>query len=125
MKSHELFIIEPDPDIANSLQELFELEGYGVTLCSNLDVLLTRTNFQKYDMVIADTDSNCDFNFELAQRRKNRDIDTKLFVIACYCVIDREHLLIRKGLDGVLAKPLDFDILLKQVSDLLIESTTT
>ncbi|KPP97074.1 MAG: putative response regulator [Bacteroidetes bacterium HLUCCA01] len=118
MKPSRLFLIESNPDIRESLQDLLESEGFEVFSCSNLDILFTKTSFRSYDLIIADTDNQCELNQELARRRKNRDIDAPLFVISCYCVLNKEKYYIRHGLDGVVAKPLDFDVFLQQISEI-------
>jgi DNA-binding NtrC family response regulator len=124
MKPRKLFLIEQNPDIGESLSDLFTSEGYEVVRSSNIHILFSKTSFRKYDIILADTDNNCEINRELAIRRKNREIDTPLFVIACYCVFNKEKFYIRMGLDGVHAKPLEFDVLLQQVEDIINRNST-
>jgi DNA-binding response OmpR family regulator len=121
MKTKNILFIEPEPDIAGPFGELLETEGYSVKTISNLDILLTKTSFKNYDLIIADTDNNCPMNMKLARRRGGGDIDTRLFIIACYCVLHKKDEYLRLGLDGVMAKPVDMEELVSTINIVLAE----
>jgi len=119
MKSCSILLVEREADTAESLTELFESEGFNVKTLSNLDILFSKTSFQDYDLIIADTDNNCPVNMELARRRNSGQIDTRLLVIACYCVMHKKQEYLRRGLDGVMTKPIDFEELASSVRELV------
>lgn len=119
MGQKKLFLIEPNTDIGESLSDLFTSEGHEVFHSTNIEDLVNKASFQEFDIILADTGSNCEINRSLAKRHKKNQIDCPILVIACYCVYNNENIYIRMGLDGVHAKPLDFEILLKQVADIV------
>jgi two-component system, OmpR family, response regulator TctD len=119
MKTGSILLVEQEIDTAESLAELFATEGFSVKILHNLDVLFSKTSFSDYDLIIADTDNNCPINMELARRRGTGQIDTRLLLIACYCVMHKKSDYLRLGLDDIMAKPIDFDELTDTVKALL------
>jgi DNA-binding response OmpR family regulator len=124
MKPQKILLIEPDQDIADTLSELLTSIGMNVKVVDNINVLLTNTTFDIYDMVIVDTDNNCSINAELARRRRSGSIKSFLYVIGCYCIQDRIKQLIQLGLDGVHIKPIDFDEMMFDIERVFLKSKT-
>jgi len=124
MKPHKILLIEPNQDIANTLSELLTSIGHQVKVIDNINVLLSNTSFDIYDMIIADTDNNCSINAELARRRHNRSIKAILYVIGCYCIQDRIKQLIQLGIDGIHIKPIDFDEMMFDIERVFMNAKT-
>lgn len=124
MKPHNILLIEPNRDIAETLTELLSSIGMQVKVVDNINVLLTNTSFDIYDMVIVDTDNNCSINAELARRRRNGNLKSLLYVIGCYCIQDRVKQLIQLGIDGVHIKPIDFDEMMFDIERVFLKSNT-
>lgn len=121
MKSQRILLIEPNRDIADTIAELLRSIGKEVKVIQNVDVLISNTSFESYDMIIADTDNFCSFNFELAKRRRERQIKPLLYIIGCYCIQDRTRQLIQLGVDGVYVKPIDFDEMMFDIERVLMK----
>lgn len=115
----KILIIEPEEDIGYSLQQLFTMEGYYAELETDLNTLKSGRSFANYDLIVADTDLDCSLNSVIAEKRKIGEIDTKLFVIGCYCVKYRTQACIRKGIDGMISKPMDMDEMVQEVRKII------
>lgn len=124
MKPQSILLIEPDPDIANTISELLRSIGKEVKVVSNINVLMSNTSFDIYDMIIVDTDNNCSINVELARRRRDKSIKAVIYVIGCYCIQDRVKQLIQLGIDGIHIKPIDFDEMMFDVERVLMNVKT-
>jgi DNA-binding response OmpR family regulator len=124
MKPQKILLIEPNQDIAETLTELLTSIGMQVKVVDNINVLLTNTSFDIYDMVIVDTDNNCSINGELARRRRNGNLNTLLYIVGCYCIQDRVKQLIQLGIDGVHIKPIDFDEMMFDIERVFLKSKT-
>lgn len=73
------------------------------------------------DLVIADTDDNCELNQILATRKRKGQIRSLLYLIGCYCALDRRRQLIQLGIDGIYIKPIDFDELMFDIERVLLK----
>lgn len=124
MKPHKILLIEPNQDIANTLSELLTSIGHQVKVIDNINVLLSNTSFDIYDMIIADTDNNCSINAELARRRHNGSIKAILYIIGCYCIQDRIKQLIQLGIDGIHIKPIDFHEMMFDIERVFMNAKT-
>lgn len=119
MAAKNILLVESNTDIAVTLQELLESEGYHVAYTSELSILFSNTDFSQYDLIIADIDDNKSANTELSRLRATRQLKTKIFVITSYFVVVREQFYVSMGLDEVITKPIDLDIFLGKVRGLI------
>ncbi len=123
MKPHRILLIEPNRDIADPLAELLRSIGKEVKVIQNVDVLISNTAFDQYDMIIADTDNFCSFNYDLAKRRREGEIKPLLYIIGCYCMQDRTKQLVQLGIDGIMIKPIEFDAMMFDIERVLMKAT--
>ena len=105
-----VMVVEDDRDIRSTLQQLFELSGYGVVAASNGKEALEQLGLQKRPCVILlDLMMPVMDGWEFVRQKNAAPGWASIPVAVVSAMADRQP---PQGVQAVFKKPLDFDMLL-------------
>ncbi|BBM69004.1 response regulator transcription factor [Rhodothermus marinus] len=118
--TYHMLIVEDDADVAQALQDFFELQGYRVTHAPEAHKALEMlTNAHRFDVVLLDVMLPDRSGFEVLEEMRRRGLETPVLVLTGRG--EREQVLQGFGLgaDDYIVKPFDPDEVAARVRAIL------
>ena len=114
-KCLRILIVDDDEDNANSLGELFEMEGHRVTVALSGEAAIAHYVNSSFDLAFMDVMMPGLNGVESFMEIRKLKPDAKVFMMTGYSVEQLLQQAMEHGAMGVLSKPIDIDKLLKTV----------
>ena len=115
MKSLNIFIVDDDVDFAESLADIFEMEGHTCEMAHDGETAIEKFKDKNYDLTFMDIRMSGKNGVEsFMEIRKIRPF-TKIIMMTGYSVEDLLNQAVKNGAWGVLHKPLDMDEILDMI----------
>lgn len=112
-----ILLIDDDRELCEELADLLKSEGYEVTSASDSLRGEAMTRCLDYDAIILDSKMPTVTGLDILERMKAESVKKKVILVSGKPFIEKE--LQDRGLQGVvsavLAKPIDFDLLLQKL----------
>lgn len=119
-----ILVVDDDPSIRELLRQELSATGYQVTLAEDGKKALQKVREKKPDMIILDVMMPELNGFDLAAILKN-DPKTASIPILILSIVEDQERGYHIGVDRYLHKPIDTDLLLKEVNALLSNGTSS
>ncbi|MBN2420190.1 MAG: response regulator [Deltaproteobacteria bacterium] len=115
MKSLDIFIVDDDVDFAESLADIFEMEGHNCEMAHNGEAAIEKFNEKDFDLTFMDIRMSGKNGVESFMDIRKIRPKAKIIMMTGYSVEDLLNLAVENGAWGVLHKPLDMDKILNMV----------
>ena len=117
MENKTILIVEDDPICRESLKDLFEMEDFNcLEAGSGFEAVeILNANRGKVDLVVSDIRMPNGNGIQLLMEVKKMDPDLPPVILITGFSTQEDDSLVEKGAECVLNKPIDFDILFKEV----------
>lgn len=112
-----ILVVDDDEDNANSLGELFELEGHDVTVAHSGEAAIAAYMNANFDLAFMDVMMPGLNGVESFLEIRKLKPEAKVFMMTGYSVEQLLQQAMDHGAMGVLAKPIDLDRLLRTLDD--------
>jgi len=116
-KCLRILVVDDDEDNANSLGELFELEGHSVTVAHSGEAAIEHYVNSSFDIAFMDVMMPGLNGVESFMEIRKLRPEAKVFMMTGYSVEQLLQQAMDHGAMGVLSKPIDIDKLLKSVDE--------
>ena len=113
-------MVDDEPDIRESLQELLDHEGYAVDLAQNAAEGLHKMESRGYDLVLLDLMMPDRSGMEVLQEVRQRDRETPIFMITAYGSVEAAVKALKFGANDYFSKPWDNDKLLIEIDRMIV-----
>jgi DNA-binding response OmpR family regulator len=120
-----ILLLEDDVLLGESLQDLLEEEGVGVTLCPNGQEALNATFAQQFDLYILDINVPLIDGITLLKELRASNDETPALFLTSHKESDVLHQAYENGADDYLKKPFDTSELLLRIKALLRRKSST
>lgn len=123
-----LLIVEDDPDIRGLLDTTLRFKGYRVVTTKNGREALEAVQKERPALIIADIMMPELDGFGLVHRLRLNPVTRTIpviFITATYVTLEDRDFSLRIGATRFIQKPVDLDILLKEVNELLTDDPQT
>jgi FixJ family two-component response regulator len=117
-RNRMIAVVDDDPRVLESLENLFESAGYGVRMFSSAQALMD-AGLSEIDCLITDIGMPAMDGFELHDAAKKARPDLPVFLITGRHEIGDQQRASAKHINGFFRKPFDGPALLAAVSDVL------
>ena len=111
----KILLLEDDYNLANTLKEVLELEGYKVDIASNATEAYEKTYNNKYDLYIFDINLPDENGIEVLKNLKNADDTTPTIFITALTDLNTMAKAFEAGSEDYIKKPFDIDELLIRI----------
>lgn len=111
MKPIRILLLEPDPDLCESISTVLQDAGHVVVAMNDLGVLAHLDTFIRIDLIVVDLDADADRVLEVEALMSHPRYSNRILTVLCYCISDQAPRLMRAGAGNILIKPLDLDAL--------------
>ncbi len=118
-KQAKILIVEDEAGIRDLLEELLFMEGYRITAVDNGSDGVSRFSEESHDLVFTDLRMPGMSGWEVAKAIKNHNSRTPVVMVTGWDTETLRSELNDTGVDRVLQKPFDMDVVLDLVSELL------
>ena len=118
-KQAKILIVEDEAGIRDLLEELLFMEGYRITAVDNGSDGVSRFSEESHDLVFIDLRMPGMSGWEVAKAIKNHNSRTPVVMVTGWDTETLRSELNDTGVDRVLQKPFDMDVVLDLVSELL------
>jgi len=115
----QLLLVEDDVNLAETLVELLELEGFDVTWVGDGELALDATFMHRYDLLLLDVNVPFVDGFELLQGLRSSGDETPAIFITAMSDIASLSKGFEVGADDYIKKPFDFDELIVRIYSLI------
>ncbi len=115
MKSLDIFIVDDDMDFAESLADIFELEGHNCEMAYDGETAIEKFREREYDLTFMDIKMSGKNGVESFMEIRKIRPQAKIIMMTGYSVEDLLTQAVENGAWGVLHKPLDMDEILGMV----------
>jgi CheY-like chemotaxis protein len=116
-------VVDDDPNIRELLTQEFAEAGHHVSTASNGREALAAVRHERPDLVVLDVMMPEMNGFDVAAVLKNDPLTARIPIVILSIVQDRERG-VRIGVDRYLTKPIDTDLLFREVGTLLDQKTS-
>lgn len=110
-----ILLLEDDPTLSVTMQDVLELEGFDVELVTRGDEALTLTYDEKYDLYLFDVNVPDINGFEILEALREADDNTPTIFITALTDIASISKGFEVGADDYIKKPFDMDELLIRI----------
>ncbi len=114
-----ILVIDDEPDIRESLQDLLASENYKVELAANATEGLKRLESSAYDLVLLDLMMPDKSGMQVLEEVRQRDQDTPIFMLTAYGSIEVAVEALKRGASDYFSKPWDNEKLLIEVERMI------
>jgi len=118
-----ILIVDDDPNIRELLTQEFAEAGYAVSVAPNGREAVAVVRRDRPDLVVLDVMMPEMNGFDVAAVLKNDPLTAEIPIVILSIVQDRERG-VRLGVDRYLTKPIDTDLLFREVGTLLDQKTS-
>lgn len=115
MKSLNIFVVDDDKDFAESLADIFELEGHRCEMAYNGETALERIKENDFDLTFMDVKLPGKNGVESFLDIRRIKPDTRVIMMTGYSVEKLLEQAMNNGAWGILHKPLDMDEVMAMV----------
>lgn len=115
MKSMNIFIVDDDEDFAESLADIFEMEGHTCEMAHNGETAIEKFKEKDFDLTFMDIKMSGRNGVESFMEIRKIHPDAKIIMMTGYSVDDLLNQAVENGAWGVLHKPLDLDKILSML----------
>jgi len=115
MKSLSIFIVDDDMDFAESLADIFEMEGHTCEMAYDGETAIDKFKEKNYDLTFMDIKMSGKNGVESFMEIRKMRPGAKIIMMTGYSVEDLITQAVDNGAWGVLHKPLDMDEILCMV----------
>jgi two-component system, LuxR family, response regulator FixJ len=112
-------IVDPDLSTCETLSVVFRLEGFQTMFSINLPAFLASVERRRPDVIVANYELGADDAVELIKRVKYLRVGAPIFVLENEPMVQAAVRAMRAGASDVMTKPVDSDLLLRNVRDAL------
>ena len=119
MKSLNIFIVDDDVDFAESLADIFEMEGHTCEKAHDGETAIKKFIDNEYDLTFMDIKMSGKNGVESFLEIRKLRPDAKIIMMTGYSVEDLLSQAVENGAWGVLHKPLDLDEILKMIKKVM------
>lgn len=116
MKSLNIFIVDDDMDFAESLADIFEMEGHTCKMAHDGETAIARFKEEQFDLAFMDIKMPGKNGVETFMEIRKIQPHAKIIMMTGYSVEDLINQAVENGAWGVLHKPLDMDEILGMVN---------
>ncbi len=116
-KSLRILVVDDDEDNANSLGELFELEGHHVTVAHSGEAAIAAYVNESFDLAFMDVMMPGKNGVESFMEIRKLRPEARVYMMTGYSVEQLLQQAMDHGAMGVLTKPIDLDKLLRTVDE--------
>src|SRR5262249_37465237 len=116
----KILIVEDSPDAREMLATLFDMEGYRVATAQDGKEALRRASADSPDLILTDTHMPHIDGTEMIKRLRADTGARRVPIIVMTAYGDEMgHLAVASGADRALRKPVDYDLLLETIKELI------
>jgi two-component system, NtrC family, response regulator HydG len=116
-RSLRILVVDDDIDNAQSLAELFDMEGHDAMVVHSGEAAIAAHMAQHFDLAFMDVMMPGLNGVESFLRIRQMKPHAKVFMMTGYSVEELLKQAVEQGALGVLNKPMDVDVILKMVND--------
>ncbi len=116
-KSLRILVVDDDIDNAQSLAELFDMEGHVAMAVHSGEAAIEAHKTRHFDLAFMDVMMPGLNGVESFLRIRQMQPQARIFMMTGYSVEDLLRQAVEQGALGVLSKPMDLDAILKMVND--------
>ncbi len=114
-----ILVVDDEPAIRESLEELLALESYQVDTAENAGEGLKRLEGSSYDLVLLDLMMPDRSGMEMLRDLRDRDRDTPVFMITAYGSVEVAVEALKSGASDYFSKPWDNEKLLIEIDRMI------
>ncbi len=111
-----ILLIEDEKNVVKILSKILQENGYQVDIAFKKEEALNLINSNSYDIILSDFQLPDGNGIEILEIFRKKDKDTPFLIITAYGSINGAVEAMKKGATHYIAKPIDFDNLLKILS---------
>ncbi len=115
MKSLKIFVVDDDRDFAESLVDIFEMEGHKCEMANDGETAVKILTEKDFDLTFMDIKMSGKNGVESFLEIRKIKPDAKIIMMTGYSVEDLLTQAVENGVWGVLHKPLDMDEILSMI----------
>ncbi len=115
MKSLNIFVVDDDRDFAESLSDIFEMEGHKCEMAHDGETAIRMLTEKDFDLTFMDIKMSGKNGVESFLEIRKIKPDAKIIMMTGYSVEDLITQAVENGAWGVLHKPLDMDEILSMI----------
>lgn len=119
MKNLNIFIVDDDVDFAESLADIFEMEGHTCEMAHDGEAALEKFKEKNFDLTFMDIKLPGKNGVESFMDIRKIRPDAKIIMMTGYSVEELLNQAVENGVWGVLHKPLDMDKVLSMVKEVM------
>jgi DNA-binding NtrC family response regulator len=114
-----ILVIDDEPDIRESLQDLLSGENYKVELAANAAEGLKRLEASPYDLVLLDLALPDKSGMQVLEEVRQRDHETPIFMLTAYGSVEIAVEALKRGASDYFSKPWDNEKLLIEIDRMI------
>ncbi|WP_410769326.1 response regulator transcription factor [Endobacterium cereale] len=112
-------IIEDDNHLRNSIRDLLDTEGYSSALFESADRFLQSNQYEAVGCILADVRMPGTSGIDMLKELKARPGCPPILIMTSYSDQHTQSLAIKHGADGFFPKPLDSNLLLSAIQNIV------